>query len=101
MELIYTDGCCNNSLSIDGKESIDMNMEDFRKVIISIDVYLSGGQIITIDISEENYDHEDLQEILGYDPNYWNDIYSEETNTRSITKEIKDRKPIKTYNPYE
>lgn len=69
--------------------------------IISIDVYLSGGQIITIDISEENYDHEDLQEILGYDPNYWNDIYFEETNTRSITKEIKDRKPIKTYNPYE
>ena len=69
--------------------------------IISIDVYLSGGQIITIDISEENYDYEDLQEILGYDPNYWNDIHSEETNTRSITKEIKDRKPIKTYNPYE
>lgn len=69
--------------------------------IISIDVYLSGGQIITIDISEENYDHEDLQEILGYDLNYWNDIYSEETNTRSITKEIKDQKQIKTYNPYE
>lgn len=69
--------------------------------IISIDVYLSGGQIITIDISEENYDPEDLQEILGYDPNYWDEIYSEETNTRSITKEIKDRKPIKTYNPYE
>ena len=41
------------------------------------------------------------KEILGYDPNYWNDIYSEETNTRSITKEIKDQKPIKTYNPYE
>ena len=36
MELIYTDGCCNNSLSIDGKESIDMNMEDFRKVIHKI-----------------------------------------------------------------
>lgn len=69
--------------------------------IISIDVYLSGGQIITIDISEENYDYEDLQEILGYDPNYWNDIYSEETNTRSITKEIKKQKPIKIYNPYE
>lgn len=69
--------------------------------IISIDVYLSGGQIITIDISEENYDHEDLQEILGYDPNYWDDIYFEETNTRSIKKEIKDQKPSKTYNPYE
>lgn len=36
MELIYTDGCCNNSLSIDGKESIDMNMKDFRKVIHKI-----------------------------------------------------------------
>lgn len=75
--------------------------EEDDVIIISIDVYLSGGQIITIDISEENYDHEDLQEILGYDPNYWNGIYSEETNTRSITKEIKDQKPIKTYNPYE
>ena len=69
--------------------------------IISIDVYLSGGQIITIDISEGDYDHEELQKILGYDPNYWADIYFKETNTRSITKEIEDQKSIKTYNPYE
>lgn len=83
-------------------EHYDGNPEEEDDVsIIYIDVYLSGGQIITIDISEENYDHEDLQEILGYDSNYWNDIYFEETNTRSITKEIKDQKPIKTYNPYE
>lgn len=33
MELIYTNGCTVTSLSVDGVESIDMNMEDFRKVI--------------------------------------------------------------------
>ena len=67
--------------------------------IISIDVYLSGGQIITIDTSEEDYNHEDLQEILGYDPNYWGDIYSKEINTIQ-TKSVSKVKPT-TYNPYE
>jgi len=33
MELIYTNGCTTASLTVDGVESIDMNMEDFRKVI--------------------------------------------------------------------
>lgn len=33
MELIYTNGCTAASLTVDGVESIDMNMEDFRKVI--------------------------------------------------------------------
>ena len=33
MELIYTDGCMATSLSVDGKESIDIPMEDFKKVI--------------------------------------------------------------------
>lgn len=36
MELIYTNGCTVTSLSVDGKESVDMNMEDFRKVIHKI-----------------------------------------------------------------
>lgn len=36
MELIYTFGCTATSLSVDGVESIDMNMEDFRKVIHKI-----------------------------------------------------------------
>ena len=36
MELIYTNGCTATSLSVDGKESIDMDMEDFRKVIHKI-----------------------------------------------------------------
>lgn len=65
MELIYTDGCCNNSLSIDGKESIDVNMEDFRKVIHKIvdkiedfselqtDWYSFEEQLI-VDIIQEN-----------------------------------------------
>ena len=33
MELIYTNGCTAASLTVDVVESIDMNMEDFRKVI--------------------------------------------------------------------
>lgn len=33
MELVYTNGCPAASLTVDGVESIDMNMEDFRKVI--------------------------------------------------------------------
>ena len=82
-------------------EHYDGDPEEDNVNIISIDVYLSGGQIVTIDNSTEDYDDKDLQEILGYEPNYWNKIYFEETNTRSITKEIKDQKPIKTYNPYE
>ena len=36
MELIYTNGCTATSLTVDGKESVDMNMEDFRKVIHKI-----------------------------------------------------------------
>lgn len=36
MELVYTNGCTVTSLSVDGKESVDMNMEDFRKVIHKI-----------------------------------------------------------------
>lgn len=33
MELIYTNGCTAASLTVDGEESINMNIEDFRKVI--------------------------------------------------------------------
>lgn len=33
MELIYTNGCTAASLTVDGEESVDMNIEDFRKVI--------------------------------------------------------------------
>ena len=36
MELTYTDGCIATSLDIDGVESIDMSIEDFRKVIHKI-----------------------------------------------------------------
>lgn len=36
MELTYTDGCMATSLDIDGVESVDMDIEDFRKVIHKI-----------------------------------------------------------------
>lgn len=36
MELTYTDGCIATSLDIDGVENIDMNIDNFRKVIHKI-----------------------------------------------------------------
>lgn len=36
MELTYTDGCMATSLDIDGVESVDMDIKDFKKVIHKI-----------------------------------------------------------------
>ena len=33
MKLEYTEGCVCTSLTVDGKETIDMNVEDFKSVI--------------------------------------------------------------------
>lgn len=65
----------------------------------SVDIYLSGGQIITINLSKEDCTKEDLEEILGFDENYWDYIKIKETNTIQ-TKSVSKVKPT-TYNPYE
>lgn len=36
MELKYTDGCTCTSLKIDNKESIDLSLDEFKKVIHKI-----------------------------------------------------------------
>lgn len=36
MELKYTDGCTCTSLEIDGKESVDLTLDEFKKVIHKI-----------------------------------------------------------------
>ena len=33
MKLEYTDGCICTSLTVDGKETIDMDTKDFKEVI--------------------------------------------------------------------
>ena len=58
MELIYTNGCTAASLTVDGEESINMNIEDFRKVIHRIVDKIE-------DLSELQYIFMDFLELNG------------------------------------
>ena len=63
MKLEYTDGCICTSLTIDGKETIDMNVEDFKSVIhklISNENDLGTLQHIWIVLMEQQGKYEDL-----------------------------------------
>ena len=63
MKLEYTDGCICTSLTIDGKETIDMNIEDFKSVIhklIGNENDLGTLQHIWIVLMEQQGKYEDL-----------------------------------------
>ena len=63
MKLEYTDGCVCTSLTIDGKETIDMNVEDFKSVIhklIDNENDLGTLQHIWIVLMEQQGEYEDL-----------------------------------------
>ena len=63
MKLEYTDGCVCTSLTIDGKETIDMNVEDFKSVIhklIDKENDLGTLQHIWIVLMEQQGKYEDL-----------------------------------------
>ena len=63
MKLEYTDGCVCTSLTIDGKETIDMNVEDFKSVIhklIDNENDLGTLQHIWIVLMEQQGKYEDL-----------------------------------------
>ena len=63
MKLEYTDGCVCTSLTIDGKETIDMNVEDFKNVIhklIGNENDLGTLQHIWIVLMEQQGKYEDL-----------------------------------------
>ena len=63
MKLEYTDGCICTSLTIDGKETIDMNVEDFKSVIhklIDTENDLGTLQHIWIVLMEQQGKYEDL-----------------------------------------
>ena len=63
MKLEYTDGCVCTSLTIDGKETIDMDVEDFKSVIhklIGNENDLGTLQHIWIVLMEQQGKYEDL-----------------------------------------
>lgn len=77
--------------------------DDDNPTVSSVDVYLSRGQTVTIDLSDDPIDSENLMGILGFDENYWNTIYGKDINPTNLCRsamkpEIKSKS---TYNPYE
>lgn len=85
-------------------EHLDKDPEDYDDaVVISVDIYLSGGQIFTLDLADDPIDSENLMGILGFDENYWNTLYGKDINPTNLCRsamkpEIKSKS---TYNPYE
>ena len=85
-------------------EHLDKDSEDYDDaVVISVDIYLSGGQIVTLDLADDPIDSENLMGILGFDENYWNTLYGKDINLTNLCRsamkpEIKSKS---TYNPYE
>ena len=74
--------------------------------INSVDVYLSGGQIVTVNLTEEDdtVDGEELARVLGFDGNYWNTLYGkDDTNPINLCRSAmkSEVKSKSTYNPYE
>lgn len=77
--------------------------DDGNPTVTSVDVYLSGGQTVTLDLFDDPIDSENLMGILGFDENYWNTIYGKDINPTNLCRsamkpEIKSKS---TYNPYE
>lgn len=77
--------------------------EDDDARVISVDVYLSGGQTVTLDLSEFDVDSNELVTIFDYDSAYWNSLYGEKDISTNLCKpaiksEVKSKS---TYNPYE
>ena len=63
MKLEYTDGCVCTSLTVDGKETIDMDTKDFKEVIhklIDNENDLGTLQHIWIVLMEQQGKYEDL-----------------------------------------
>lgn len=76
--------------------------DDDNPTVTSVDVYLSGGQTITLDLTNDPIDSESLMSTLGFDGAYWDTLYGKDNPTnlcRSVMKsEVKSKS---TYNPYE
>lgn len=63
MKLEYTDGCVCTSLTIDGVETVDMPVDEFKKVIYQLidrESDLCTLQNIWINLIEQQGEYEDL-----------------------------------------
>lgn len=72
--------------------------------IDSVDIYLSGGKVVTLDLTEYYIDDEGLVGVLGFDENYWGTLYGkDDTNPTNLCRSAmkSEVKSKSTYNPYE
>lgn len=74
-----------------GESSNDENID-------SVDIYLSGGKVVTLDLTDDPLSGDELAKILGYNSDYWNNLYGKENPTKLLRSELKFKS---TYNPYE
>lgn len=63
MKLEYTDGCICDSLTVDGIETVDISINDFKKVLYQLidrETDLGTLQSIMIKLMEQQGEYEDL-----------------------------------------
>lgn len=79
-----------------GESSNDENID-------SVDIYLSGGQVVTLDLTEDPIDGEELAVVLGFDGNYWDTLCGKDINPTNLCRSAmkSEVKSKSTYNPYE
>ena len=75
--------------------------EEDDPIINSVDIYLSGGQVVTLDLKDNPIDSDSLANILGFDGGYWNTIYGKDINPTNLCKSNLKSEVKSTYNPYE
>lgn len=75
--------------------------DDDNPTVISVDVYLSGGQTVTLDLKDDPVDSDSLADTLGFDGGYWDTLYSKDNNPTNLFKSNLKSEVKSTYNPYE
>jgi hypothetical protein len=75
--------------------------EEDDPIINSVDIYLSGGQVVTLDLKDNPIDSDSLANILGFDRGYWDTLYSKDNNPTNLCKSNLKSEVKSTYNPYE
>lgn len=75
--------------------------EEDDPIINSVDIYLSGGQVVTLDLKDNPVDSDSLANTLGFDGDYWDILYSKDNNPTNLCKSNLKSEVKSTYNPYE
>ena len=75
--------------------------EEDDPIINSVDIYLPGGQVVTLDLKDNPVDSDSLANTLGFNGSYWDTLYSKDNNPTNLYKSNLKSEVKSTYNPYE